>query len=103
VLAGCFTGDLALIGRSLRDVVVEPHRAALIPGFAAVQAAAMREGALGCSISGGGPSVFAWCDGDRVAHRVRHEMMRAFGEHRLETDAWISPVDGPGARLEAVS
>ena len=103
VIAGCFSGDLALIGRSLRDVVVEPHRARLIPGFAAVQAAAMEAGALGCSISGGGPSLFAWCDGDGVAHRVRGEMMRVFGEHRLETDAWISPVDGPGARLEAVS
>jgi homoserine kinase len=103
VLAGCFTGDLALIGRSLRDVVVEPHRAALIPGFATVQAAAMAAGALGCSISGGGPSVFAWCADDRIAHRVRAGMMAAFGEHRLETDGWISPVDGPGARLEAVS
>jgi homoserine kinase len=63
----------------------------------------MRAGALGCSISGGGPSVFAWCDGDGVARRVRGEMVRAFGEARLETDAWICPVDGPGARLEAVS
>ena len=103
VVAGCFAGDLALIGRSLRDVVVEPHRAALIPGFAAVQAAAMEGGALGCSISGGGPSVFAWCDGDAAARRVRGEMVRAFGEHRLETDSWISPVDGPGARVETVS
>jgi homoserine kinase len=103
VLAGCFTGDLALIGRSLRDVVVEPHRAALIPGFAAVQAAAMAAGALGCSISGGGPSVFAWCAGDGVAHDVSLEMMRVFGEHRLGADEWRCPVDGPGARLEAVS
>lgn len=103
VLAGCFTGDVALIGRSLRDVVVEPHRAALIPGFAAVQAAAMAAGALGCSISGGGPSVFAWCVGEGVTDAVRAGMMRAFGEAGLGTEAWISPVDSPGARLEAVS
>jgi homoserine kinase len=103
VLAGCFTGDLALIGRSLRDVVVEPHRAALIPGFAAVQGAAMAAGALGCSISGGGPSVFAWCAGDEVAERCRRAMVDAFAAAGVAAEGWSSPVDGPGARLEAVS
>jgi len=103
VVAGCFTGDLALIGRSLRDVVVEPHRARLIPGFAAVQAAAMEAGALGCSISGGGPSVFAWCDGDTAAERVRAAMVEAFAAAGVDSRGWSSPVDGPGARLEEVA
>jgi len=103
VVAGCFAGDLALIGRSLRDVLVEPHRARLIPGFAAVQGAAMAAGALGCSISGGGPSVFAWCEGDGVAERVRGAMVDAFAGAGVAAEGWSCPVDGPGARLEEVA
>ena len=102
VIAGCFTGDLALIGRSLRDVVVEPHRAPLIPGFAAVRAAAMQGGALGCSISGGGPSLFAWCDGDETAQRVRVAMVAAFAAAGVVAEGWSCAVGGPGARLEEV-
>jgi len=102
VLAGCYRGDLALIGRSLRDVLVEPHRAALIPGFHAVQAAAMDAGALGCSISGAGPSLFAWCAGDAVADAVALAMRDAFARADVAASAWVSPVDGPGARVESV-
>lgn len=102
VLAGCFRGDLALIGRSLRDVLVEPHRARLIPGFHAVQAAAMEAGALGCSISGAGPSMFAWCVGDETAAAVQAAMEAAFAQASIRAAGWVSPVDGPGARLEAV-
>lgn len=102
VVAGCCTGDLALIGRSLVDVIVEPHRAPLIPGFAAVQAAAMDAGALGCSISGGGPSLFAWCDGDAVADAVRGAMVAAFTAAGVQAEGWTSEVGGPGARLESV-
>lgn len=102
VIAGCFSGDLGLIGRSMRDVVVEPHRAGLIPGFAAVQAAAMARGALGCSISGGGPSLFAWCDGDAAAERIRRAMVEAFAAGGVAAEGWSCRVDGPGARLEDV-
>ncbi|MBV9110004.1 MAG: homoserine kinase [Gemmatimonadetes bacterium] len=102
VLAGCFRGDLALIGRSLRDVLVEPHRAALIPGFHEVQAAAMNAGALGCSISGAGPSLFAWCDGDATANAACDAMVDAFLRAGVLARGWVTPVDGPGARLEEV-
>lgn len=102
VVAGCCTGDVALIARSLRDVVAEPHRAPLIPGFADVQRAAMAAGALGCSISGAGPSLFAWCDGDASAEAARDAMVAAFAAAGVDSRGWISPVDGPGARLEEV-
>jgi homoserine kinase len=102
VVAGCFTGDLALIGRSLRDCVVEPHRAPLVRGFAEVQRAAMEGGALGCSLSGSGPSLFAWCDGDASADCVRVAMVAAFHRAGVQAEGWICPVDGPGARLESV-
>lgn len=102
VVAGCCTGDLALIARSMRDVLVEPHRASLIAGFAAVQGAAMVAGALGCSISGGGPAVFAWCEADD-AEAVRAAMVAAFASSGVAAEGWSSPVNGPGARVEKVS
>jgi homoserine kinase len=99
VLAGCYTDDLALIGRSLADVVVEPARERLVPGFRAVKAAALDAGALGSSLSGAGPSLFAWCDGDAVAARVREAMIAAFADQGIEAEGWTSPVDSPGARI----
>lgn len=103
VMAGLCAGDLALVGRSLADALVEPHRASLIPGFAEVKGAALAAGALGCSISGAGPSLFAWCDGDERAEAVRRAMVDAFTRAGVHAEGWVSPVDGPGARVEEVS
>jgi len=99
LVAGCYRNDLALIGRSLDDVLVEPRRESLIPGFRAVKTAALAAGALGCSISGAGPSLFAWCADDVIAGGVRTAMIDAFTAAGLRSDGWISPVDGPGARV----
>jgi homoserine kinase len=97
-LAGCFTGDLRLIRASLEDVVIEPQRKVLIPGFDRVQQAARAAGALGCSISGAGPTVFAWCEAPD-AEAVRSGMVRAFEADGLATDSWISPVEPFGAQV----
>jgi homoserine kinase len=99
-LAGCYTSDLPLIRESLLDVIVEPQRQALIPGFADVKQAGLAAGALGGSISGAGPTVFAWSEaGD--AERVRAAMVSAFAAHGLETDSWVSAIDRQGARVVA--
>ncbi len=99
-VAGCYTNDLRLVGDCLRDVIVEPQRAALIPGFAEVKAAAVEAGALGASISGSGPTVFAWVTSAEAAERVRRAMVRAFEEHgRTPADSWVSPVSARGARV----
>jgi homoserine kinase len=87
-----------LIRAGLRDVLVEPLRAPLVKGFAPVKAAALEEGALGASISGGGPSVFAWCTRDR-AERIALAMEQAFQAAGIDCDAWISPVAAPAARV----
>lgn len=100
VLAGCFGADFELIRRGLRDVLVEPRRAPLIPGFAAVKAAALEAGALGASISGAGPSVFAWCKGRDAADRSSAAMQSAFRSVNLESDIFLSPVAAPGASLQ---
>ena len=97
-ISGCYTNDLDLIRESFEDVVIERQRRSLIPGFLAVRAAAMAEGALGCSISGAGPTVFAWALEDR-APDVLGAMQRQFRANSLETDGWIVGIESPGARL----
>ncbi|HEY8185069.1 MAG TPA: homoserine kinase [Pyrinomonadaceae bacterium] len=99
-IAGCFGNDLEMIRHSLSDLVIEPQRAPLIPGFADVKAAAMERGAIGASISGSGPSVFAWVSSAEAATEVRQGMIQAFRSHRLtEVDSWISSVSRQGATV----
>jgi homoserine kinase len=99
VLAGCFKNDFALIAAGLRDVLIEPRRAALIPGFAAVKSAALDHGALGASISGAGPSVFAWFQERSAAVRAGAAMRAAFAEAGLDADVIVSAVSAAGAHL----
>ncbi len=106
VLAGCFKGDVELIAAGLEDVLVEPRRATLIPGFARVKAAALAAGALGASISGSGPSVFAWCEdfpcAERAADAMRAAFADALGCPPEAIDRHVAPVGSPGAILEQV-
>ena len=93
-----FQEDLKLLGRAISDRLAEPVRTALIPGFAAVKAAALGAGALGCSISGAGPSVFAFCDADDRAAEVAAAMQASFAASAdLESDAYVGPVNETGA------
>lgn len=98
-LSGCYRKDLALIRRSLRDMLIEPHRAPLIHGFGKVRQAALDHGALGCSISGSGPSVFAWVENEEIGEQVRDAMVAAFSHAKVESTAWISPVSCDGAKV----
>ncbi len=103
-LAGCFKADLELIRRSLNDLVIEPHREPLVPGFRRVQQAALDAGALGCSLSGAGPSLFAWCMGEEAATRAHERMIAAFATEGIAANGWISPVQGaPGARVVGIA
>jgi homoserine kinase len=97
-ICGCYTDDLELIRASFEDVVIEPQRAALIPGFKEVRRGAMEAGALGCSISGAGPAMFAWAL-EAAAPAVLAAMRREFARQSLATDAWVVEVRSPGARL----
>lgn len=100
VLTGLFESDLELIREGLRDVLVEPRRAPLVPGLADVQAAARDCSALGASISGGGPSVFAWFDGEAAARAGNTAMQAAFEGTGIACQGWCAPVAGPGAHVE---
>jgi homoserine kinase len=97
-VTGCFTADLPLIAASLEDVLIEPQRKSLIPGFQAVKNAAMARGALGCSISGAGPTMFAWTE-EVKADEVRAGMVAAFLAECITSDAWITRIEPLGAKL----
>jgi homoserine kinase len=97
-ISGCYTDDLDLIRASLEDVVIQPQREALIPGFHDVRRGAMEAGALGCSISGAGPSMFAWTL-EAHAAAVRDAMRGEFSRHSLSSDAWLVEVHSRGARV----
>lgn len=99
LMVGLFTGNLDSLRAGLRDVLVEPRRAHLIPGFVGVKQAALDAGALGASISGGGPSVFAWFQDRASAETSTKAMRAAFAQAGLESDAFVSPVEGPRARV----
>jgi homoserine kinase len=98
MISACYSGDLALLGRSLSDAVATPERLPLIPGASKVIEAALDSGALGSSISGAGPSIFALCRSERSAGEVASAMTRAFSDAGLEARSVVSPADCPGAR-----
>lgn len=99
-LAACYTDRAELLRFSLEDVVVEPQRARLIPGFVEARAAALAAGALGGSISGAGPSSFFLALEDD-AERVRAAVVAALQSAGHGVDHWIVPLESPGARVLA--
>ncbi|MCE7033407.1 homoserine kinase [Lysobacter sp. GX 14042] len=101
-LTGLARGDLELVAAGLRDVLVEPRRAALVPGFAQVKVAALDHGALGASLSGAGPSVFGWFATREAATRALVAMRGAFAVAGLESEGWVGQVNGPRAELLSI-
>jgi homoserine kinase len=93
-----FTGDAGLLRTCLRDPLAEPHRAPLVPGFRAVQAAALAQGALGCTLSGAGPAIFAVAGRDR-AETVAEAMARAWMAAGVRCQVRLCRLEGQGARI----
>lgn len=96
LIAGLMKDDYGLIGRSMKDVIIEPVRSLLIPGFEEVKEAAIAAGALGCSISGSGPSVFA-LGNDRGKIEVAGKAMQAvFADMQIDSDLYLSDINNQG-------
>lgn len=96
---GCATNDFDLVRAGFEDILIEPQRRYLLPELPAVKKAAMEAGALGCSFSGSGPSVFAWAlVGD--ADAVEAAMTGAFRQARRQARAYRAPLDSAGVRIE---
>ena len=96
LVAGLYREDYELIGRSLQDVVIEPVRSILIPGFDEIKAAALNAGALGCGISGSGPSVFALSKGADKAHEVAQQLKEVYTPMGIPFDIHISNINEKG-------
>lgn len=99
VLAGCFKGDAAMVREGLNDRLVEPRRAPMIAGFDEVKRAALEANAIGASISGAGPSVFAWFESRSEAEAAAPVMRAAFAASGFDSQAYVSPIAGPRAEL----
>ncbi|MGK0494153.1 MAG: homoserine kinase [Maribacter sp.] len=97
-VAGLFTSDYDLIGRSLEDHIVEPIRSILIPGFDAIKGTAMKNGALGCGISGSGPSIFSFSKGEHTAQKVGTAMKEVYKKIGIDFDIHISKINTSGIK-----
>jgi homoserine kinase len=101
IIAALACADYALLGRAIDDRIAEPARAALLPGFREAKAAALEAGALGCSISGSGPSAFALVRGRAAGAEVGRAMAAAYAACNQSTEVRVAGIDRQGARLVA--
>ena len=101
LVAGLCTGNIELVGRSMRDAVAEPFRKQFIPGFDELRAKLLGAGALAMNISGSGPSVFALAGRGDVAQRVGAIMERHFAQQGILSETYVVKVSNKGARLIA--
>jgi homoserine kinase len=101
MVAALASGDLALLGRSIDDRIAEPARAALLPGFREAKRAALAAGALGSSISGGGPTSFALVRGAGSGEKVAKAMAAAYRECGYASETRVAQIDRDGARVLA--
>jgi homoserine kinase len=97
-IAACAASDLSMISKSLKDVVIEPQRKAAVSCFDAVKEAAEKSGALGFSLSGSGPSLFALSENSNASN-LATAMEQACRGQGIQCESWVSPMDAPGAHL----
>jgi homoserine kinase len=99
LMIGLMNEDYSLISRSLKDTIAEPIRSAFIPGFEKVRKAAVEAEALGCGISGSGPTMFALSANHAIAERVGEVMQLEFLKSNLKSEVYVSKVNQEGARI----
>jgi len=99
LVAGLMKPDYGLISRSLKDVIVEPVRSMLIPGFDNIKQKALESGALGSGISGSGPTIFALSTSAETAQSIGKVIAREFEKFRLNSEVFVSRINPLGARV----
>jgi homoserine kinase len=99
LVAGFIKNDYALIGRSLEDVIIEPVRSILIPGFAEVKKQSKAAGALGGGISGSGPSIFMLSTTEAIAHAVKKEMHSIYNVIGLDHHVYVTSINQEGVKI----
>ena len=98
-VSALYTNDYELLSRSLKDKIIEPFRAMLIPKFEEVKAAAINTGALGSGISGSGPSIYALSKGMKTAIEVGNAMKAQFEDLDIEYDVHVSKINDKGIKI----
>lgn len=99
LISGLYTDDYDLIGRSLEDHIIEPIRSILIPAFDKVKLQSIKSGALGCGISGSGPSIFALCKGEKTALKVAEAMKLVYNKVGIAYEIHVSKVNKQGIKI----
>ena len=99
LIAGLYTNDYELIGRSLHDEIIEPVRSILIPEFALIKKLAIANGALGVGISGSGPSIFALSKGKETADKVAQVMCEVYDTINLPYEIHVSAINDEGIKI----
>lgn len=100
IVAGCGSGDLALLGRAIDDRIAEPARLPLLPGFREAKRAALAAGALGCGISGAGPTSFAVAASDAAANAIAAAMTEGYASAGIACTARVAEVSRSGVTVE---
>ena len=98
-MIGLMSADYSLISRSLKDVIAEPVRSVFIPGFESVRSEAVRVGALGCGISGSGPTMFALSTSHEIAIASGEVMQKQFSIYHLKSEVYVSRINPEGAKI----
>jgi homoserine kinase len=99
LVAGLMKSDYDLIGRSLEDVIIEPVRSILIPGFDALKLSCKQAGALGGGISGSGPSIFMLSKTEEIAKAVEKEMYELYAEMNLPHHTYVTNINQSGVEI----
>lgn len=96
-ISSMYTADFDMMRRSLEDLIIEPQRAALIPGFYELKEMALKTGCLGFSISGAGPSMFALCDNSHLAEEICTKATGILAGKKIKSDTFLSKINLEGA------
>ncbi len=99
-IVGCFNQDAPSIRKSMKDIIIEPQRSGLIPEFARIKEIAKENNVLGFSISGAGPTMFAWCSSKDEAENLQNSISNKMSEFSHKMDIWISQIDTQGAFIK---
>ena len=99
LVSGLYSDNYDLISRSLVDEIIEPYRAMLIPEFAKLKEASMNAGALGCGISGSGPSVYALTKGFEIAENVGQAMRKVMQKLGIDFEVHVSKINEEGIKI----
>lgn len=93
------TNDYDVLSKSLKDTIAEPHRKQLIPHFDSLKAEVIKAGALGCGISGSGPSIFALSRGEKIAKKVEKTMQNVYSKTEIPFYTFISKINTRGIKI----